>query len=378
MEIFWIVIGIIYIVYRLVKDKDLKLKTVLIAILTITLSAICGFIYDKTEESQSIAINILGIMLCFIPILVPFLALLYDSKQKDISSQNRKEVIKQSFESKGYHIQDDDINDLLYNPISPLNSKESFTINECYRWLCGQRSIQIDNMSSKQISEMINFPYEEIPLNNEISAKKAILERLNLTKDFILRKQGLRYLYLNKFVDDTSNYAVEFRKYITKELELPKEQLHRREIRLKELDVIYNISIENFQQLLGYILPKCEYPFSNKSFREHRKMVAKWEILSKEGYIPQTDIEINMYGNWADCKRFMDRSYELYTIKHSDLELIYGAKLTDDLLKHRGEIIKLILLREGIKNDGFICGCPLTPAYEKEGAAEVAFELLKN
>lgn len=232
----------------------------------------------------------------------------------------------------------------------------------------------------------MGIPISDIPLNPKIKPDDAESQRKRLVIKHIMDREGLDYRahFLGREYNSKSDYPKQFEEFVDnyKKYGKPKTK-EERDIREKELDILYKTDYNGFCKLLGYKLPECKYPFSDYYFHDSRKKVAIKEILCNEGYVTPID-DVSIKSKWRDDKRRMDRAYELYTMKHSDFEKLYGSKLTEEMLKNRDDIVEIIMLRENIRFDDpypiISSLCPIGDnwlAHKKQALID-AYELLKD
>lgn len=359
LEILWIVVGFLYILYKGLREGEYTPLAILIVVAILVALA----------QLDISAGGIVAILLVLCVVIFFITQNLVEDVHK-FASLTPKEL-KEEFEKKGYHLVDKDIKEIFKNPDNPL--KSGGTIDECYKWYCEYKTTELGYLHFEQLDKVLGVPFNELPLDESLPSGQAVLKAEKLAINYILQKRGLRYIgFLGKpppsYLYDGSDYTRKFYKFLDT-YDFQKGMA----LRKKELEVLVESNFEEFEKLLGYKLPKYEYPFSWNYVRKERIEVAIYEILNKEGYIElQSEGDIKVYGKWQDRKVSCDRAYELFTMKHSEFEKVYGAKLSEEQLRDREKIVEIIALREGWKYDGW----RNNPVGW--GDRDVSYELLKD
>ena len=340
LEILWIVVGFLYILYKGLREGEYTPLAILIVVAILVALA----------QLDISAGGIVAILLVLCVVIFFVTQNLVEDVHK-FASLTPKEL-KEEFEKKGYHLVDKDIKEISKNPDNPL--KSGGTIDECYKWYCEYKTTELGYLHFEQLDKVLGVPFNELPLDESLPSGQAVLKAEKLAINYILQKRGLRYIgFLGKpppsYLYDGSDYTRKFYKFLDT-YDFQKGMA----LRKKELEVLVESNFEEFEKLLGYKLPKYEYPFSSETARESRIKIAIYEILHNEGYMNvQDEIDIQVRGKWQDRKIACDRAYELFTMKHSEFEKVYGSKLTEEQLRCRGDIIEIIAMREGWKYTGW-------------------------
>jgi len=209
VELLWIVIGIVYIIYKLQNEDHIFSKETIIPLLLIfsfivipqlIVEVLCD--EDNIEFAKSIATLIT--CLPFLGVLIYGINFTLSSKHNksnDLSksvgkshSEKRTELIDE-FEQHGYHIADDLISRLLSDPLSPINhgNHKEISLFECYNWLCKERTWEIEKLKGDELSTELGVPLEVIPVRKDLPIGEAYLCRSLLAKNYILMKDGLKY-----------------------------------------------------------------------------------------------------------------------------------------------------------------------------------------
>lgn len=223
IELFWTVFGIGYVIYKGFKEER---KTTLsffkyFGLLVLILSPIwiLGYIAnnDSTSETGRIVASLLAIVLllalicfCFYMIYVAVRnkcsggqyvlnMLLEDNEKKRKSFEQIRPRIEAEIVDKfahyGYHIDNDVLDELISNPLSPINgchSKE-VTLYECYKWLCKKYTWDIDKLKEEALSQALGVQLEIIPLDETLPIGEAHLQRTLLARNYLLMQKGLEY-----------------------------------------------------------------------------------------------------------------------------------------------------------------------------------------
>lgn len=221
MELLWIFVGIVYVVFRLIKDGDLSfsLKNLGSYVLTIIPVVIGGLVLTISEKNNFVV----GAIIAAIIWISWFVGLIVWSftKPKNADRQVKPKYtiqdLRQEFQKYGYiGISDSVYENLLHNINSPLNSAQSSTvaIKYCYNWMCEQATWEIDKLSRESIEEQLGVPFDSIPLDQSLPAGNSYLKRTTLAKNYLLAKDGLRYTNHKKYLDESDEYYSIFNKFV--------------------------------------------------------------------------------------------------------------------------------------------------------------------
>lgn len=201
MEALWIIVGIVYIIYMLVKEKEISLKTIGYGVIVIVLMFFCGWLYHIAEISRNIFLQICSILLCLLPIAAIFILSFIHSKKGSTTTQFVKGNIEQDFIKNGYHIKSEDIELLYQDPTSPLNHGKT-SVLLCYNWICKQRSQQLENLSEEELSNNLGISINLLPLEHDIPTGEAVLKRRLICVRHILKARGLNYRAFSDSLND--------------------------------------------------------------------------------------------------------------------------------------------------------------------------------
>lgn len=226
MELLWIVAGVIYIIYKGFKEETAK---------TVFLFKIIGafvglFIIPFLVIDEIVSTAPIGDSFADFLKLIPFITLIggivYRVKKEDRANseegiQKLKEELKQSFDRAGQPISDSMIDMLVSDISSPIHdmNKLKVSVRDCYRWLCLQRSIELNNMDDDALSKVLGVRIKDIPLDGGRVSEWAIRRRKTLAVQYILEKDGLQLTDFDanmSWMRDISNYKAIFTEYVNK------------------------------------------------------------------------------------------------------------------------------------------------------------------
>lgn len=238
MEIILAIIGVLYVVYMLHKEgalvfsRKLLFHFILIIILPLLVSG--TIVYISKIHNFAIGI-IIGVIIRIIWLIIIFTWTFLSkrsnpykhkkgSAQVNILQTKEQQIqdIIAEFKKSGYNsISYKVIETLINHPASPLNtgSLKTINVNYCYKWLCEQASFEIDRLSRKEIESQLGIALNTLPLDESVNDKgKASLKRTILAKDYLLRKQGLKYIDLSatfyKYINESEDYFIEFHRIV--------------------------------------------------------------------------------------------------------------------------------------------------------------------
>ncbi|MGM9680710.1 MAG: hypothetical protein ACI3XR_04305 [Eubacteriales bacterium] len=223
MELIWIIAGIGYVVFRLFNDGDLKFSWKALGgyILTVIPLVLGGILLSVAERNSSVAGMAVGAIIW----IAWFIGLLVWSHSKPkIKTAPPKpkytvQELQQEFHKHGYDgISRRAFENLLHNAVSPLNagSSSTVTIKSCYTWMCEQATWEIDSLSREDLEKRLGVPLDEIPTDPSLPTGEASLKRTTYAKNYLLKKEGLRYLNFPQFLDGSDEYCTVFNHYADK------------------------------------------------------------------------------------------------------------------------------------------------------------------
>lgn len=221
MELLWIFAGIGYVVFRLFKDGEMHFswKNAGGYILTIMPLVLGGVILSVSERNNSVAGVVIGAIL-WIGWFIGLLVWTHAKPKKEQAPPKPKytvQELRQEFQKYGYSgISQRVFENLLNNVTSPLNAvyTATVTIKGCYSWMCEQEAWEIDKLSREQLEERLGVPLDEIPLDPSMPAGNASLKRTTLTKNYLLKKEGLRYQRFPQYLDESDEYYTVFNHFV--------------------------------------------------------------------------------------------------------------------------------------------------------------------
>lgn len=191
VSILWIVIGIIYIVYRLMKDGEIS-RALSILLLPLFL-VIASCLIDSGFSKFALAIICLSS-----PVWIG-LILFMIYRRNDVYSEKEALKILDLFHQNGYR-------DIILEDIalfftespprivkSPYYDSNKKNIHDMWDWLCKEKTYELINMDDYELTQIIGLDISDIPLNHKLQLKEAYLQRKCKVVDYILTKRGLVY-----------------------------------------------------------------------------------------------------------------------------------------------------------------------------------------
>lgn len=240
VDLLWIVFGIIYIVYKLQKEERIFTKEnillwLIISALLIVPQIIINLVCD--EDNIGIVRPIVTLVIIILPLLVLCIYGLsfslsgeYSSRKEsaEINSRAKQSVqeLRKIFEERGYsNLSVYMLNRLLNDPISPLQTYgvAGTNLTICYKWMCEQRTWEIDKQKDDELSTNLGVPLDIIPIDDQIPIGEAHLKRTLLAKNYLLMKEGLKYQalsetlqsrYKEKYLNETDEYYSTFNHFV--------------------------------------------------------------------------------------------------------------------------------------------------------------------
>lgn len=181
---------------------------------------VIGYTIDEEYGARLGAdIGAIIFFIAFIVILFGYKIYLHYDTNKSVKRydySNSIDVQKQRFIESGFgNINNKHLNDLITSPVSPLNvgNNKVVDLSACYKWMCEKASWDLDKIEHEKVFEMIGVSYSEIPLDESLPRDRALLKRIALAKNYILKKEGLRYRSVTgrfSLDDEYSNRAYQY------------------------------------------------------------------------------------------------------------------------------------------------------------------------
>lgn len=191
VSILWIVIGVIYIIYRLMRDGEISraLSILLLPLFLIIASHLIDSGFSKF---------LLAIICLLSPVWVGLiLFMLYRNKNE----YSEKEALKilDLFHQHGYkEVLLEDIA-LFFTESPPRIVKSPYydtkqkSISDMWDWLCKEKTYELINKEELELSQILGLEISDIPINPQLQIKEAYLQRKCKVVNYILTKRGLVY-----------------------------------------------------------------------------------------------------------------------------------------------------------------------------------------
>lgn len=140
--------------------------------------------------------------------------------------EERIEEIEEGLCRTGYpHVDRDVIEELIDSPFSPLNNSyfKRVPFSVCYKWMCRERTWQIDKLQDEEVSNQLGVPLNIIPIDKKLTPGEAYLRRTLLARNYLLLKKGLKYQavtdtlqmrYRAKYLDESDEYYTFFNNFV--------------------------------------------------------------------------------------------------------------------------------------------------------------------
>lgn len=220
MDFIWIIVGVVYVVYKLMKEEFKPTwKGFLTFCLVILPLFISNIIISASLRYNSVVGAVIGVIFLIGWLIGLFVWSNFSKEnlntQIQQSSHNIKDIQRQ-FRECGYNnISQKEFDNLVNNPFSPINggSRSKVLISECYKWMCDQATWAIDKLSRIELGEKLGVPLDKIPLDKTLPIGEASLKRTTLAKNYILNKDGLRYRKFPKYLE-SSEYSTLFVNFV--------------------------------------------------------------------------------------------------------------------------------------------------------------------
>ncbi len=220
VSILWIVIGIVYVIYRSFKEKTkstiLFFKIMFPAIILLTI-AVMLYSWGYKDIAKGI------VPICFLVGFPIFIVWLYSGDNPEKISRKRMDSIDKwtVFMKEGYpKIRREDIELLVDHPKSPLNGEKTHVQRyELFQWISSYRTAEIFGLSDKRLGEVFGIPIEDIPLDTNLDMYSAKQTRRFLVASNILERYGLIYWEYNMNIHNRNvvindDYANNFNNFI--------------------------------------------------------------------------------------------------------------------------------------------------------------------
>ena len=191
VNIIWIVVGIIYIIYRLIKDGEISraFSILMLPLFFILISRLPDSLFSKF---------MLAVICITSPIWVG-LILFGFYRNKDSDSEKDALNILESMHQYGYkNVLLEDV-ELFFTESPPRLVKSPYydtdkrNLDEMWDWLCKEKTYELINKEDCELSQIIGINIENIPLNPKLQIKEAYFQRKCKVVDRILTNRGLVY-----------------------------------------------------------------------------------------------------------------------------------------------------------------------------------------
>ena len=80
--------------------------------------------------------------------------------------------------------------------------------------MCEQEIWEIDKLSREDLGKRLGVPLDEIPLDQSLTTGNASLKRTTLAKNYLLKKEGLRYQKFPQYLDESDEYYTIFNHFV--------------------------------------------------------------------------------------------------------------------------------------------------------------------
>lgn len=268
MELFWIVLGICYVVYRLIKEsrffntigtpemkpqvqKSFDRQKELSLLSNKQIGELIGVSYESIPSNEKI-INSQGLLLygyshtikrrCVETYILnsegldwyKFYSQGYgkyniikdvpldpEYNKKVVNFIDQKLALKKSVKDKlfkaGHELDDSIIDLIVFSTSSPVNTMYiDLPAEDLYKWVCEAKSLEMKRASADSLGEKLGIPLNEIPLNKSPSDIDAVVERMIYAEIRILKDQNIEYVpYYNWLkIDKDSEYFIFFNNFV--------------------------------------------------------------------------------------------------------------------------------------------------------------------
>lgn len=212
MAFFWIIAGVVYVLYKLHEEEKIFNKTTLILLGVVFAWALVPWIITYYIWGNTVATIVSAVtfglpMLCIAICGIIFNIPKNSRKARTINLGYEPSSIvvnlQDEFKKNGYSISREDVEYIVRHPATPLNY-EGATIQKCYIWLCKEKTWELNKLSKAQIENIVCVPIESIPLDPNLPPVDAKLKRMVMVKNYILKNNGLSYRALS----DTDNLRI--------------------------------------------------------------------------------------------------------------------------------------------------------------------------
>lgn len=232
VDLLWIIIGIIYVVYELQKEEHVftKERVLMVAIIfvfpivpQIIVNLVCDD--DNIETARAIAALVSTIpvlVLCVYGLIFSIGSEISMEDEKNQTNQNAMQSIdslRRAFEQRGYYkLSDEMLDKLLHDQYSPIKTYGIYGVGIlfCYDWLCELGTCKVDKLTREELGVQLGVKLSDIPLDSSLPRGKALLKRTTLAKNRVLANEGLRYRKFQNFIDVQDNYYEVFNSFVDK------------------------------------------------------------------------------------------------------------------------------------------------------------------
>ncbi|MDO4562209.1 MAG: hypothetical protein Q4C12_00085 [Clostridia bacterium] len=222
--IFWIIIGVVYLIYQAYKEDERRTIAVgkfifgMILFLVLPTVALGAYADSTDNQMMSAIVGLVGLVGMFVYIFV--FVIIFDRKHDSDKQKEyiRKKEIELSYQMKqsGYNLNKNLIHRLIIDPRSPLNgTKRKVLISDCYEWISLQREVELLCLKDEELEALLGIPLNVIPINVNKSISSAQEQLRGLVIEALLSREGLKYSYKFKhWMNDSSDYPQKFKNFI--------------------------------------------------------------------------------------------------------------------------------------------------------------------
>ena len=200
MAFFWIIAGVVYVLYKLHKEEKIFTKESSLLIGLFVVWGVLPWVVANAIWGETIA-DLVQMIVFFIPMLCICIYMIVSiiktsPKTQKVKLGNDVLTIQNNlaieFRKNGYEVCQEDIEFIVKHPRSPLYDNNK-TVSQCYLWLCEQKTWEINSLTKKQIEELLGVPLDVIPLDKSIPSDEALFKRTLAAKQYLLKRRGLSY-----------------------------------------------------------------------------------------------------------------------------------------------------------------------------------------
>lgn len=214
MAFVWVLIGIVYIIYKLHKEEHVFTKDLILpGIIFVAVIVITSILNHIIEAAEDPAVSLTALLLLVVPIGIavliiiiglvwnaideskPFVAKKTEFFPVRYYSHDDIDALKHKFAQNGYsHIETYDIADLIFcGPLKTSNQKYLY-IDECVDWISEHATTKMEKMSAQDLQSQIGVPLCIVPqYPYEIKGGYTKRKEYAHIIGFLLHKQDLKY-----------------------------------------------------------------------------------------------------------------------------------------------------------------------------------------